>query len=39
VAEAYGDTTTADLLAGLWHDVDRHLWMTVKTTDTRVHAP
>jgi len=39
VAEAYGDTTTADLLAGLWHDVDRHLWMTVKSTDTRVHAP
>jgi len=35
VAEAYGDATTADLLAGLWRDVDRHLWRSVKSTYLR----
>ena len=35
VAQAYGDETTADLLAQVWRDVDRHLWRTVKTSAPR----
>jgi starvation-inducible DNA-binding protein len=26
VAEAYGDTTTADVMERIWRDVDRQLW-------------
>jgi len=34
IAEAYGDAATVDVLAGVWRDVDRHLWMSVKATHT-----
>ena len=33
VAEAYGDATTAEVLAQVWRDVDRHLWLTFKMTN------
>jgi len=38
VAEAYGDEATSDLLASMWRDVDRHLWMTVKAPYARHSA-
>jgi len=38
VAEAYGDAATAGLLAGLWRDVDRHLWMSVKAAYSQGRA-
>ncbi len=38
VAQAYGDGATADMLAQVWRDVDRHLWMTVRIDSIRTLA-